>query len=520
MIFDSRHFKFPLRLRADLCVIGSGAGGSMAAMVAAEAGMRVVVLEPGSFMTPDKMNQRENTMLPKLLWEAGGRTNTDRNIHIYQGKGVGGSTLHNLNLIKRIPTEILQHWIHSRKLNHLPLSTWDSLYAEVESLLSVSDITPEMMNQHNRIFQQGIQQLGWKGGLMKHNRTGCVGSGFCELGCAYDAKNNASKVLIPRLIKANGEVFTHCLATQISHQNGIVDGVKAVVIDPENYRILGEVIVQANQVCLSASATASAAIILRSTIPYPGGTVGQTLRIHPATLVAGEFDVPIRAWEGIPQSFECTEFLNFEQAIAQEKSGKPASSAEKANRLWLIPAFAHPVGTATFLPGYGKEHQTTMERYENIAVITSVLHEHSTGTIKNTGKTEFQIDYQLISEDKQELVKGLQASAEILFTAGAKKVMIPTYPRLELLTKNDIQKISIENTLESGLELAAVHPMGSIPMGDDSVTAAVDSSGRFRHIKGLWIADGSLFPTSIGVPPQLSIYAMGLHVGKNIATNT
>ena len=520
MIFDSTGFRFPIQLEADLCVIGSGAGGSMVAMTAAEAGMRVILLEAGGFITPDQMSQREEDMFPKLLWEAGSRLNTDKNIHLYQGKGTGGSTLHNLNLIKRIPTEIIENWVQKRKLSQLSLKHWDDLYTEVEAVLGVSDITLEMMNRHNQIFQEGVQQLGWKGNLMRHNRLGCVRSGFCELGCAYDAKNNACKILLPRFIKAGGEVFTHCMATRILHRGGAAVGVEAVAIDKKNYAILGEITVTAKRVCVSASATASAAIILRSGIPFPEGSVGQTLRLHPAVMVAGEFNTPVRAWEGVPQSFECTEFLDFKSAIAEEETNIPKEIAAKATRLWLVPAFAHPIGTATFLPEFGKNHQTVMERYANMAVITAMLHERSAGKINANEKTSFEIDYQLVLEDKLELLRGLRVCAEVLFAAGAKRVIIPVYPSLELFQVNDIQKITLENTLENGLELAAVHPMGSIPMGDGDVPSATDSSGKFRHLKNLWVADGSLFPTSIGVPPQLSIYALGLHVGKNIVANS
>ena len=66
------------------------------------------------------------------------------------------------------------------------------------------------------------------------------------------------------------------------------------------------------------------------------------------------------------------------------------------------------------------------------------------------------------------------------------------------------------------LDVTAVHPMGSVAMGDDPRESAVDSRGRHHEVAGLWVADGSLFPTSIGGPPQLSIYAMGLHVGEAI----
>jgi choline dehydrogenase-like flavoprotein len=98
MIFDAARLPLPLRLKADLCIVGSGAGGAAAAMIAAEAGLRVVVLEAGAYLTPADMVQREEEMLPLLYWDSGGRTTKDRAVKIHQGRGVGGSSLHNLNL--------------------------------------------------------------------------------------------------------------------------------------------------------------------------------------------------------------------------------------------------------------------------------------------------------------------------------------------------------------------------------------------------------------------------------------
>lgn len=509
MIFDASTLSLPLTLEADLCVIGSGAGGSAAAMIAAEAGMRVVMLESGDYLTPRDMTQREEQMFTRLFWESGARATVDGSVKIIQGKGVGGSTLHNLNLCKRIPAPILRHWEETRGLKNLPLSKWKSLYDEVEMLLEVGFIPDEMINRHNRLLQRGCEALGWQGGFMRHNRTGCVGSGFCEVGCAFDAKNNACKVLVPRIISAGGEIITRCHASRLVHENGKVKAVEAFSVNPFNGKPDGKITIHAKQVCVSASATGTAALLLRSEVPHPEGSIGKSLHIHPAVVAVGEFDERIEAWKGIPQAYECTQFLDFEAAHTN-------SDASEFSRLWIINAFAHPMGASTMMPGIGRQHFEMMQRYPNMAVLTAMLHDSTNGKVIPHGKAGLKIDYRLNEEDRAELHFGLKACAQLLLAAGAKRVIVPSDPLIEIARPEQINLIDAITISSGNIDVTAVHPMSSVPMGDDKNAAAVDSTGKFHSLDGLWIADGSLFPTSIGVPPQLSIYSLGLHVGREI----
>ncbi|MFZ5475449.1 MAG: GMC family oxidoreductase N-terminal domain-containing protein [Myxococcota bacterium] len=473
----------PLTLRADLCVIGSGAGGSTAATVAAEAGLSVVVLEPGELLTPGDMCQREEVMFPRLFWDNGARTSADRLVKIHQGRGVGGSTLHNLNLCKRIPDPIRARW-------DLPID-WDPLYAEVEAMLSVSEVSPEQVNRHNALLRDAVAALGWRGGPLRHNRTGCVGSGFCEVGCAFDAKNNAAKVLLPRLVRAGGEVIARCQAVRVTHARGRVTGVDAVALDAVTRLPVGEVRVEAARVCVSASATGTAAVLHRSGL---GEGVGDTLRIHPAIVVAGDFDEPVRAWQGVPQSWECTEHLRLE-----EPDGP---------RVWIVPAFAHPVATALLVPGLGDDHARWMRRYAHLGALTAMIHDHTAGRVRPRGDLGLRIDYALADADLRELGRGAEASAKLLFAAGARRVMLPD--RRVVTRPEDVGEVVVR---PGEADLTAVHPMGTVPMG-----GPVDARGRHGEVDGLWVADASLFPTSIGGPPQLTTYALGLHVGRALAS--
>ncbi len=516
MIYDASLLDHPTEIRADLCVVGSGAGGAMVAMVAAEAGLEVVMLEAGAFVPPESMTQREEQMVPQLLWDHGGRTTKDRAVAIHQGRALGGSTVHNLNLCKRIPAGILAAWRRDRGLSHLPPERWEELYREVERLLSVSRVPEDQWNRHNLILKRGTEALGWEGGGLAHNRSGCIGSGFCEVGCAYDAKNNAAKVLLPRAVRAGATVLTRAHAVRVLHDGGRALGVEAVALDGRTREELGSITIRASRVCVSASATGTAALLTRSDVPDPGGETGRGLRVHPALVAAGEMPEEVRAWEGIPQTYECTEHLSLDHE-PQGPPGQSDQSPARGSRVWLVPAFAHPVGTATILPGLGADHRRLMTLYPRLAVLTAMIHDLTPGTVTPSGDRGLQIDYWPDEEDRAELLFGLEASVRLLFAAGARRVFVPSDPVIELSPSDSLSVVRNLELHRGKMGVTAVHPMASVPMGDDPDVAAVGSDGAHHHLEGLYVADGSLFPTSIGVPPQLSIYAMGLHVGRVIA---
>ena len=507
MIFDASTFTHDVTLDTDLVVVGSGAGGMTAAMAAAEKGVSTLVLEGGEYLLPADMSQREEQMFARLFQESGARTTTDRAVTILQGRGVGGSTLHNINLCKRIPAAIRAQWTREHGLSKLPPATWDALYDEVERLLAVSIIPPEARSAHNRMLERGVAALGWQGGALSHNRTGCMSSGFCELGCRYNAKNNAMKVMLPRAIAAGAQVVCNCVALRVLHRGGAARGVEAVALDPATRRPLRRVTVNAERVCLSASATGTAALLQRSGVPDPSGVTGTTLRVHPALIAAGDFDEELRAWEGIPQSYECTQFLQLDRP-----------DDERAHRAWIVPAFAHPVGTATMVPGHGGAHRRLMERYPHLGVLTAMIHDLTPGSVRPSGELGVAIDYWPNERDRQQLTLGLWGCAKLLFAAGARSVVVPTRVPLVLSPGDDLEPLKTMAVKPGEIDVSAVHPMSSVPMGDDPTRAPVGSDGKHHHLDRLWVADASLFPSSIGVPPQISVYALGLHVGRALAS--
>ncbi|HUS66937.1 MAG TPA: GMC family oxidoreductase N-terminal domain-containing protein, partial [Kofleriaceae bacterium] len=436
--------------------------------------------------------QREDEMLPLLFQDAGARTTEDGAVTVLQGRGVGGSTVHNTNLCKRAPDEVLASWAVGA--DGWRAQDLDPHYRVVERDLSVSKLEESDLNRNNALLKKGVEKLGWKGALLSHNRRGCTRSGFCELGCAFDAKENALKVLVPDAVAHGARVYADTRAERVLMAGGRAVGVEARALSADG-RPGPRVTIKA-AVCLSGSAVGSARLALESRLPDPNGAVGRGLRIHPGAAVAGIFDEVVEGWLGIPQSYECTEKLRFEE--------------HQPDRTWIVPAFAHPIGIASALPGFGAAHMARMRLYPRIAIFVAMLHDQSAGSVA-VEKQRLEVRYALDAGDQLALLRGMRACAELMLAAGARTVVVPFARPIALSDPSGLDAIVAHGYRPLDPLLTAVHPMGTLALG-----RVVDARGRWNGLANLWVADGSLFPSSIGGPPQLTIYAAAHKVAGHL----
>jgi choline dehydrogenase-like flavoprotein len=485
MLRSARELDGDRTLHADLCVVGTGAGGAMVAREAARAGLKVIAIEEGPHSTPKDFTQREDEMLPRLFQDAGARATDDGAIQVLQGRGVGGSTVHNTNLCKRAPAEVLDRW----RIPGWSAAELAPHYAVVERDLHVSPLVETDLNRNNALLKRGVEKLGWKGGLLSHNRRNCARSGFCELGCSFDAKENALKILVPEAIAAGAEVWTELKVERVLVERRRAVGVEARARDGKRLRVHAAV-------CLAGSAIGSAQLALKSELPDPAVIAGASLRMHPGGAVAGIFDEPVEGWTGIPQSYECTEKLSYDEG--------------SDDRTWIVPAFAHPIGLSAALPGFGAAHMKRMREYPRLAIFVAMLHDRTAGRVTVDGG-RLHVRYELEQSDQRALLSGLRACAELMFAAGARRVVVPFLSPIELDSPTKLDEITRRGYRPLDPLLTAVHPMGTLPLGK-----VVDEFGAWRGLGALWVADGSLFPTSIGGPPQLTIYAAAHKVAGHI----
>ncbi len=529
MTIQGRNVRQDLRETVDICVIGSGAGGAVAAKELAQAGLSVVVLEAGENHDSATFSRHTPEMLLRLFWEGGMRTTRDGSVLISQGRGVGGSTVHNLCYAVRTPNPILERWETEFGIQNLSPSDLGPSLDRVERTLAVKSIQEEQVNRLNQTIRRGCQAMGWCGIIQRHNRGPCPDcSAGCLLGCPTSqpgiGKQSMAVSYIPQALEAGARLYTDCLTEGIVVENGHVVGSIARFLsgdrlprwvdtktdssaDSGNKRRHegSRLSVRSKAVVLAAGAINSPQLWLNSGLPDPGKQVGHNLHLHPAIFVGGIFNEEIDAQQGIPQSFYVDQFLDLAR--------NPDSG------YLLMPAFGPMAVVAASMPSFGREHKDLMRSYRGIAALLVLLHDRSSGRVKVNRWGKPVIQYRLNRADRESLIEGLIHGAQLLFAAGAREITLPYTRRIIIKRESDLEMIRQRGIVENDILIASSHPQGTLRLGSDPRKAVVGSYGEAHAVKGLFVVDASLFPTSIGIPPMLTIAAMADRIARRLAAN-
>lgn len=500
MIRTASDLRENVNLTCQVCVIGSGAGGAVVAKELAEAGLDVVLLEQGGYYTKEHFTQREEEMMPLLFEEMGQRATEDQSIIILQGRNVGGSTVHNLCYCFRTPRPIVEKWRREAGIQW----QYDDLvpsFERVEAMLKVKPIPEAQVNTLNRKIREGCEKLGYHGVVAQHNRENCVSSGFCILGCPFDAKQSMALTYIPAADRAGARIFANCPVDRLEVQGQRVHGVSGRVVD-EKGRLGPAFSVRAELLVLAAGAINSPQILLRSGVPR-NGHVGKHLHLHPSVLLAGLYDEDIHGYLGIPQSYYVDEFIDLEK--------NPDSGYV------IMPIFGFPILTASQLPSFGRAHAEIMRAYHRMVGILVLLHDESEGEVTVDWSGKPRIRYRMRPAEERLMAEGMRHCAEILFASGAREVIVPYFrDALRLRRDDDLHIIDQRGCRQGEIPLASTHPQGTLRMGENPRESVVNSIGHYRGIDNLFVADMSVFPSSLGAPPQITTAALADHMAHAI----
>jgi len=446
MIVKGRTLDRDLKVRCEVCVIGSGAGGAVVAKELAEAGRDVVVLEQGGHYTKEDFTQREEEMMPLLYEDMGQRATDDGSVLILQGRNVGGSTVHNLCYSFRTPVPILDRWAREDGVRDLRYADLVPSFERVEAMLKVKQIRPDEVNVLNDKIRQGCETLGYHGFVARHNRENCLGSGFCLLGCSYDAKQSMLVTYVPAASQAGARIYADCPAIGLPTANGRVRAVEAVTVDAQR-RPRFRVRVDADVVVLSAGAINTPQLLLNTRLANRNEQVGRNLHLHPSVLIAGFYDEEIHGYRGIPQSYYVDHFIDLEK--------------DPDRGYLLMPVFGYPITTAAQLPGFGADHAAIMRDYHRMVGILVLLHDQSGGTVTVDRNGRPRIRYRLTPDDQAQILEGMEHCAEILFASGARRVLVPYEVPLWLQPGDDLAVVRARGLRPNDILIASTHPQST-----------------------------------------------------------
>ena len=486
---------------ADVLVIGTGAGGATSAEILAQSGLRVLMVEEGGLFTSDNFKGDEAQAYAELYQEGAARATSDSGIGILQGRSVGGTTTVNWTSSFRTPEATLQHWASAHQVQGLDQATLTPWFERAETRLGVS---PWAMppNANNDVLKSGCEQLGWHWAVIPRNVRGCANLGYCGTGCPLNAKQSMLVTSVPAALEAGAHLIHRLRAERLVFDGDQVTGVQARGMNQTMTRADGpRVTLSARHVVLAGGGINSPALLLRSAAPDPYQRLGKRTFLHPVNFSVAQFDRRIDGFYGAPQSIYSDHF-QWDQGV----SGPMGFKLE-------VPPM-QPSLTSALFGGHGAQHLARMQRlaWSNvmIALMRDGFHEQSQGgqvVLRKDGSPT--LDYALNDYLWAGARRAWLAMGEIQFAAGAKAV-VPVHARGRLSRNWADYQAQIEQLSYRiyDVRLASAHVMGGCAMGEDPQQAVVNSQGRHHQLSNLSVLDGSLFPTSIGANPQLSIYGL------------
>jgi choline dehydrogenase-like flavoprotein len=496
-----------LEIEADVVVVGSGAGGGVIAGTLAQQGLKVVVLEAAGHYNESDFKQLELLAYQEMYWRGGPTPTADGNISLQAGTSLGGGTTINWTNCLRTPEWVREQWASEFGLEGVDGADYDAHLDAVLGRIGATDQASHL-NKAQQKLQQGCDTLGWDFRPVVRNvdleKYSPEASGYLGFGDPSGAKNSTEKTYLRDAFENDAEILVRTRAQRILTENGRAAGVEAVYADPVTGRT-AQVTVRAPQVVVACGALESPALLLRSQIGGPA--TGDYLRVHPALALLGSYGEDMEGWWGAPHAGLSHEFDN-----VQDGYGFLIEGAQ----------YTTGVGGSAFPWTNGFEHKEAMSRFKYGATFICLLRDRGHGRVMVDANGEAVPFYSVEDElDLANLRLSIEKIARLHEAAGASEIVslaarVPRWRRGDDLDRF-IERAQRVPMRAGGQKLFSAHQMGTARMGGDPGTSVANPSGELHDVKGVWIGDGSAFPTPSGTNPMVSIMALSRRTAFAIA---
>lgn len=486
----------------DVCVIGSGAAGAVIAKKLSESGRSVVLLERGGYFEGEDMNQRDEDMMPLLWKNSGANFTSDLRIAITQGTCLGGSTVINDAVCFPLPDIVRKQW---REMGvAISDDEWDAATDEVSGKIHISRVKEDELSASSLIFKKGCELMGYSEHRPnQRNCLNCMQCGLCHLGCHYETKQDMRVTYLHQALNSPGskiKIYCNCFAERITFSADTVDGVEGSFRDSSG-RALYRIRVDAGLVIVAAGTIASTELLIKSGIGE--GNAGRGLALHPVPFVLGDFPFEIRGIQGIPMTYTLHDF--------------GVTNGVEDGGFLVECTFLPPLQLSLLLPIAGWRHEELMMRYNHYAMAGILVRDGSNGSIDLDYRGLPRVNYSLSPKELEIIARGVEVVSMMWFKLGASRVVTPHMSRPVIKAPSEIPELVrlIKND-PKGMLMGSAHPQGGNRMGSDPGLCVVDSDCRVYGFKNLFVCDASVFPSAIGVNPQLTVMALATIVSERI----
>jgi len=490
---DGRQLDHDETLSCDVAVVGSGPAGAVTARALAAAGVDVVVMEEGPLLPPEEFPEDGFRALATLYRDMGFSLTKGRSrIPLLQGRVLGGSSVVNSAICWRLPRVVHEQWVRDDPALGDAVS-WDALdaaTADIETQLAVAPTDPAVAGPNNLLMARAAEGLGLEHRPIHRNVAGCQGLGRCNRGCPIGAKLSMDRSFLPEAVTLGARLCTSLPVDEIIRRGNAVVGVAGSSAAGGRVRVLAR-----RAVVLAASAIGTPALLIANGIRH--GPVGQRFQCHPGLVVAGRFPEPVRAWSGATQGHEVT--------------GLRAESIKIEAIALDLPLLAlrHD--------GVGADLANGIAELDHWATWGAAIRAEGVGSVR-PARHGATIRFDLAPADRVRLRRAVAVLSEMLLAAGATDV-VPGVARWDrrISTTEAVARFEREGPIDPrDYTLAISHMFGTCKMGSDPKTSVVGPDFRHHVVDRLYVADSSVFPTSTGVNPQISIMAMATLCASSI----
>jgi choline dehydrogenase-like flavoprotein len=494
-------------LDADVCVVGSGAGGGLIAGVLGKAGLDVVVLEAGGNRNETDFNGLELPAFRDMFWRGGATPTADFNVSLLAAATLGGGPTINWSNCLRTPEWVREQWASEFGLQDVAGPEFDGHLDAVWARLGVNDRCSDLNGPHQRM-RDGASALGWSFRTLSRNADPACYSpdsaGHIGFGDRSGAKLDVRRTYLRDAVDAGARVVAHCTAERVLVEGGRAAGVQAAYADPQT-GASSSVTVRAPRVVVACGSLESPALLLRSGIGGPA--VGRYLRLHPVVAFLGLYPDAQTPWWGAPMTAMVDEFANIEDGY-----GFLIQNAQ-----WAL-----SIITAGMARASGAEHKQTMARLENAAWFIGIARDRGHGSVTIDERGNAVVRYSLTDEvDVRVAHTSLEKQIRLHAAAGADEIVPFTPAPTRWRRGDDLEKfITAMQRLPlrvGGHKIFSAHQMSSCRMGADPTTSVANPWGELHDVPGVYIGDASAMPTASGVNPMISAMALAHRTAEAIA---